>query len=321
MKKIILLFVITAILCSAGIVVPDLIENKIPTVSAYIVTQSDIEVTVFCSGKVEKTEEKNISYEIPLLISDVFVKEGETVKKGDSLFSIDKAATIASLYSDEDILATFNAMYPTEDINSIEASAIPDVVNSPIEGTITDINIDKGSFSSTDGSLVTISNDSGLQIVANISESYISDIKLGQNIRISGVGFENVYTGNIKNISDAAKQVLVGTSTQTAVETVFSINDIDDKLKAGYTAKITIITDECKDALVAPYEAVQQDLDNNEYVYIITNGTAYKRIVTTGRESEEGFEILSGISNGDKVVTTPELISKSGTKVTTAGDN
>ena len=51
-----------------------------------------------------------------------------------------------------------------------------------------------------------------------------------------------------------------------------------------------------------PYEAIGQDEDNREYVYVCQNGKLSKRFVETGAEMERSVEVKSGLAAGEFVV-------------------
>ena len=57
-----------------------------------------------------------------------------------------------------------------------------------------------------------------------------------------------------------------------------------------------------------PYSAVLQD-ESGEYVYVYYDGRALKRNVKTGRELENGYEIVSGIDASSIVITSPLEVS------------
>ena len=66
---------------------------------------------------------------------------------------------------------------------------------------------------------------------------------------------------------------------------------------------MTIYAGTSEQALAVPAEAVYTD-DNGDYVYILEKRKAVKRYVTIGVEGIDSVEILDGLSDSDKVVTT-----------------
>jgi len=72
------------------------------------------------------------------------------------------------------------------------------------------------------------------------------------------------------------------------------------------TANITIVTATTEDVISIPFRAVKSS-NGDKYVETLVNGTSIRRIVTLGIRGDEGVEIISGLSEGEQVITfTPE---------------
>ena len=165
----------------------------------------------------------------------------------------------------------------------------------------------RGSISETDyveASTGAVKRDAMLVSVL-VSESKISSVKEGQMAEITGDGFENKsYTAYVSSIGKTAKKVVLGTGKIVVVDVLLEIENPDDALKSGFTAKVKLFTDEAQEVTVLPYSAVLQD-DGGEYVYIYSNGKAIRTSVKTGRELANGYEVLGGVKAGDVVITSP----------------
>ena len=164
-----------------------------------------------------------------------------------------------------------------------------------------------GSISETDyveASTGAVKRDAMLVNVL-VSESKISSVKEGQMAEITGDGFENKsYIAYVSSIGKTANKVVLGTGKIVVVDVLLEIENPDDALKSGFTAKVKLFTDEAQEVTVLPYSAVLQD-DDGEYVYIYSNGKAVKASVKTGRELANGYEVLEGVKAGDVVITSP----------------
>ena len=146
-----------------------------------------------------------------------------------------------------------------------------------------------------------------------VPEQDISKVRLGQSAEITGEAFPGViYEGTVDKISDVASKIQAGNIQKTAVEVTVAINEPDDVLKHGYTATVKLSTSEPSVMTLVPYEAVNQD-DNGEFVYILTDGKAYKRYVETGRELSSGIELKTPIEDSEKIITVDELAENGST--------
>lgn len=190
------------------------------------------------------------------------------------------------------------------------------VLESPIDGIVTCLNVSKGSVAGTLQPIITVSDLSELQAKASIGEYYISKIREGQEAEITGDAFDGTtYHGIVSHISPVAIQVMTGQRSDTFVEVIVDVTDEDVRLKPGYSANVKIITDTKDEALIVPYEAVVQDENNNDIVYVYKNGIAHKRKVITGTELDLETEIVRGLQKGEKVILNPSKKIKDGVRV------
>lgn len=185
-----------------------------------------------------------------------------------------------------------------------------------VTGTIQKITA--GSSAATSITAAAMGSQSGTVVSALIGESSISNVKVGQKATVTGVGFEDKYDATVIKIGDKAQKVTTLTSKNVAVEVFLKINSPDSALKTGFTAKADIFTGDESLKVIVPYSAVLQD-GMGEYVFVKENNTAQKRYIETGLELENGYEILSGLNEGDAVIMTPRQITSNGQKIKIIG--
>ncbi|EUJ27216.1 hypothetical protein LMUR_10257 [Listeria grayi FSL F6-1183] len=142
-----------------------------------------------------------------------------------------------------------------------------------------------------------------LQLVAQMDELDIPDIKKDQKVKISVAAIPNkTYTGKVKEI---AKQGQVQNGVSSFKVTISL--DKKDKLKAGMTADASILVHENKHAIYVPIEAVQKNDDDRYYVYVPKKNKdgktkQVKKFVETGLHNEDNIEITKGLEKGDTVI-------------------
>lgn len=277
-------------------------------VRTQILESMPIQRLVMCSGRVETGDTDRLYVEIPCVADTVYVSEGTAVKKGDVLFTVDKEATVQTLAS------AGNGLNINADDITIDTT-----ITAPISGVIETLNVEEGAAVSVSKPCVVISSSEALQVTVEIGERDIRNICVGQPARISGAAFtKEVYNGTVKSIASSAKQQYSSTTAaETVVEAVVEIDpaDLDDSLRLGLTATTDIVIDEQAQGLVVPYDAVMQDDDDREYVYVLENGRAIKRIIETGWELRDGFQVVSGLSAGETIITEPAMITADGMSV------
>lgn len=341
MKKYRILFFITFLLIATIIFSTNYFKSTVKEIEAIYLDPITVGDYVNCTGKLEYADAKEIFIDQNCMVKEIYAKEGDKISKGDKIMSIiklpdednkifsDKYKEQLKKYNDVSSLKeAYNSYLRQGNLQRIKKTSTnintnetnPIVILSDYNGIISSINVHADSILKKGDSIANVSEHKAFQVNLNINESRISNIKLGQKVVINGVGFKNKeYNGTVSNISNEAKQVINSTGAETAVEVKVLLDDCEDleNIKPGFTAKCKIQTDENKNILVIPYNMVKSDNSGKEYVYKYKNGYALKSYITTGKEFEEGFEVLNGIDYNDMIITTPDLVyNKSYVKLT-----
>ncbi|MDD3692405.1 MAG: efflux RND transporter periplasmic adaptor subunit [Oscillospiraceae bacterium] len=302
MKRYVMLFTFTFLFITGILAYGRIRQTSVAKVAVYEVQPRLVEQTVTCTGRVEISESENVFVDIPCVVDKVHVKTGDKIKKGDVLFTVNISAT-------KQVIA---------DAAGISPSMVPDGqikrdIKAPASGELCEVNVEPGGTVDIKSPCAVISSSDTLQVKVSIQESKLKNIKIGQNASVSGTAFaKDKYQGVVSYISSTARQQFNGVSSETVVDAIISLSEKDDSLKPGLSAKSKILIGSKPDSIVIPYEYVLQDNENREFVYLYENGRSVKRIVKTGMELNDGFEIVSGLSPGCLVIKNPEKIDKPG---------
>ncbi len=290
-------FLVILIIAAAVWAAVNIFFESVPNVSVTKIKAQSFVPYLSLSGTIESSDYKVIS-ETDAVISQVLVQKGDMVSKGQTICTIDTNATHA--------MAQFsgNQMITTDEIFSRQS------------GRVVSVGVKSGEIIGEGETVVTIEGENSMQVTVLVGESSISDVEIGQKAVVIGNGFKDrTYQATVSKIGETAKKVTLGSTKIVAVEVCLTIDEPDDNLKSGFTAKVKIFTDEATQICVVPYAAVLQD-DLGEYVYLYKQEKAVRTAVTTGHELDSGYEILSGVVEGDIVITSPQSVIKSGTAVT-----
>ncbi len=314
MKKYVYLFLTTAAIITAVFMSGYLIKGSSADVYTVRLKKRDIDNTVSVQGKVQYGTEKEIKTDNYCIIGEVFVSDGDIVEKGDALFSysvVDKKMeniAAAAEYYDLNEISEFLSENISA-VNSIKENIDFNIMYSNSDGTVSAVGISEGDYIENGKEVMRITNKSSLEILANINESMISNISVNQRVNISFPAFQNeIFDGTVSSISDEANQTTGLTGKETTVGTIISVNDNTDKLRAGYTANCSIITSCEKNALIVPYECIRSD-NKGDYVYSVSNNTAVKTYLETGKEYRDGVLVKSGIGDGAEIIENCDYIS------------
>ena len=310
MKKYIILFSATILIIAATVFTPTVAAMFIPNAKLVMLSKQKYVDYVTANGTIEEKSAKNISVDYPIVAKNVYFSAGDSIKKGDVIADIDKemsAAMIADKYKTDPSSLPNNVVFALSNAENSSnlgtlKKLIPDSVVSTSSGKLTSLKLAEGELSQS-GIVATVSARSNLCVCMQVNESDISQVKKGQSVLFSGAGFSGkTYSGRITKVATTAKKQINSISQETVVDVTASINDADSNLKAGFSVVGSIaVSNEIK-VNVLPYEAVRQDDDGNEFVYVYKNGKANKQIVLTDRELQNGIEIKSGITNKDFII-------------------
>jgi RND family efflux transporter MFP subunit len=189
---------------------------------------------------------------------------------------------------------------PEKILDSIEAN-----LYAPISGVVTDITDTGDGMTPASTSLVQITDFNSLQIMAQINEDDIKNVKTGQPAVITGAGFNGSYNGTIKQIYPTSNNIQGNSSSENTVNVIISINDSNKNLRTGLETDVIIKTSVKQGVIVVPFESIMQDDNGTEYVFAFENGRAVIKNITTGDEYDNGVEVLTGIHAGETLIENP----------------
>ncbi len=191
-------------------------------------------------------------------------------------------------------------------------------LRAPFDGVVADISGELGEYAtpSPPGILtipaIDLIDDSCLYVSAPIDEVDAAKLKIGQRSRITLDAIKGrSFNGKVRRIApyvlDLEKQ-----ARTVEVEVEFDKLAQDEKLLVGYSADVEIVYDARHQVLRVPTQTL---LEGNR-VLLLNDGVLEERKVTTGLSNWEFAEVLSGLSEGEQVVSSLDRAGvKAGAKV------
>lgn len=315
MKKYVILFCCTLAGVALALSIPGLASLLAPEVEVLVVKPDDIETAVLCTGKIEAAEEANVTLSVPVKPQRIEVEAGDRVTAGQLLFTVDRDATVQAMARPDAGGAPSGAQNAPPAGGSASGDPIPERVEAPFDGIVTALNVSADRVAEASSVLATIAKSESLQVRMSISESLISSVRVGQRVIITGSGFQGVeYGGQILKVFSSARETAAGGGDEVVVEAIARIFSPDERLKPGFTAKVRIITEVGSGVITVPYEAVMEE-DGEEYVYVAFDHWLHKRSVETGRDTDAGLEILSGLKAGDLIAAHPDAVKRPNARI------
>lgn len=180
-------------------------------------------------------------------------------------------------------------------LNELRARAGRLAIRAPSAGLVLARNVEPGQVvSAGSGALFVLAQGGEMEMNAQVSESDLSRLSVGQSATITPVGTSEAYTGQIWQLSPTIDP----TSRQGTASIALSYQE---GLRPGGFASAEIVSGSV-DAPMLPESAVQSDNEGN-YVYVITeDNIVERRDVTIGSVGSAGITIREGLQGNERVV-------------------
>jgi membrane fusion protein, multidrug efflux system len=169
---------------------------------------------------------------------------------------------------------------------------------SPVDGFVARRLADPGAFVSQNAPIADVVDITRVRLVVNVVERDLREVARGDEAAVQ----VDAYPGESFRGRIARVAPVLDPATRTAPIEI-EIPNPDFRLKPGMYARVGITTGRSNDALVAPINAIV-DLGGRRGVFIPINDIAIFRAVQVGSEQRTFVEILGGLSEGDRVITT-----------------
>ncbi len=325
-------------LCAAATLA--LAQGGFPTtVETVQVSRSSMQSSVRAVGTLLAEASAVLRAEVPGQVLQVHFAEGEPVRKGDKLFSIEATVLEAEVNearaNAERSTAAFaraREMYAKKlisanDFDSAEANMNVDVarllssqarlsktvIRAPFNGFVGLREINVGDYATIGQAVVDVVQLDPLRVEFSVPETLLPKISAGQTVSVSvdaypGETFEGTITAVSPRIDVAGHSVAARAS----------LPNTSLKLRPGFFVRVNVTLAEKADALLVPEEAIWP-IGQDKTVYVVIDGKAQQRKVTLGERLPGQVEVLSGLAVGETIVTAGQMKLYEGAAVQTQG--
>ncbi len=307
------------------------------TVKVSPVVRTDIKSTIHAVGMLKAVNQAKVSAKVPGKVERLCCEVGKTVPAGAPLLRLEKIDFQLAVNQAEAALQMAEANYTkaktdwervqellekgiaSEQQYDLAKSAF-DVAEATVNqakaelalardrlenaevttlfgGVVTDRFIDLGERISPGQPLFEIAQISSMELETGVSDTRFSEIRLGQPAVISVDGYPDMtFNGKIERIQPA-----IDPMTRTFKVTI-KMENPKGLLKPGMLARADIEVGLHPDSLVIP-KAASIEEEGKYYVASVKDGKVDRCEVALGYQDGEKVEVLSGLSEGDQVVT------------------
>jgi RND family efflux transporter MFP subunit len=290
-------------------------ETKVKVRTTIAQLQQVDQVSTY-TANVEADVLNQITPAIPGRIEKIYVQIGSNVARGQLLVQMESSnlqqqkTQLANLEKDYERLSELLAVggVSQQQVDGLKTqidvltTAIKNIqdntqLRSPISGVITAKNYDNGDVFGQKP-ILTVEQLNPVKAKINVSEANFAQLKVGMPVTFTlDVYGDEEFTGKVGKIYPT-----IDANTHTfGVE--IAINNPGQRVRPGMYARVTLNFGS-GESIVVPDVAVQKQAGaNDKYVYTVKDGKAHYQKVELGQRFDTNYEILSGITAGQEVVT------------------
>ena len=302
-----------------------------PVVSVITAQAEDVEITNTFTSNIEPFAINNIVSQTAGRIVSIKAEVGQQVRKGQLLATMDDvnlAKTRMQYVNDSTELARLTELYNIGAVAQSDYDMAKLALNvtkktyqnlaentylrSPINGVVTARNYDKGDMYSMAQPIFVVQQIQPVKMLINVSETLFTNISKDMDFEITVESYPGeTFQGKVNLIYPT-----VSASTHTfPVEIV--CQNADQKLRPGMFARVTANFGTNHHVVVPDGAVVKQQGSGEHFIYVLQpDGTVKYQLVEVGKRLGNRYEIVSGINEGDKIVTEGQIRLKDGVAVT-----
>lgn len=292
------------------------------------------------SGNIEGSKTIRLGFMVAGKIDYIAASEGEKISKGQLISSLDPASyAIAKELADiqvSQVQDEYNRLKIMHDSNSLSESDFSKItygllqakaqqklhnknlsdtkLYSPIEGVLLKKMAEVGEITGVGMPLFVVSDIRKIKVSAFIPESELHKIKLGQKAEVHISSLSDTYEGRITEVGSAADPA------SRAFSVKIEIDNPKMLIRPGMIAEVKITPEQKNEVLAVPAGAIRHDYNDQSFVFIVDTmkSQAFRRNVTPGKPIDMNIEIVSGLSEGETIVTGGQQKLVDGSLITTS---
>ena len=279
------------------------------------------------SSTVTANAVNNIAPQTGSRIQKINVEVGDFVRKGQVLAEMDRLQLDQArlrLVNDSTELSRTRELYREGAVSQsdlelaykVSRSSYDNLLEntilvSPVNGVVTARNYDRGDLYGMSQPIFVVQEISPVKILVGISESDYSKIAKGDQVSIKADALPGkTFSGRVNRIYP----VVDAASHTVTIEVL--VPNADRALRPGMYAQVEVNFGTSNSIVVPDIAIVKQQGSGQRFVFVVgEDGTARSTAVTLGRRIDNEYEVLSGLSEGDVVVTKGSASLRNGDKV------
>lgn len=322
-------------------------EEKLPLVNTITAEFQKFDHFLELQGDVKTKQNVLVYPEMAGTLQRVYVKEGDKVRKGQTLAVIDDggmSSQLAQLKTQAELAKTTyerrkrlwdqkigseieflsaksNYEAAQNSVDQASSQLGKSTIRAPFSGIIDDVIKDQGTVVSpgSGSEVFRIVNLSDMYIEVAVPETYLGDVSKGNEAMVyfpvlgDSITTKIRETGNFINPANRSFNVEI------------PVPNAKGNIKPNLSAKVRLNDYTSEEAILIPSNIISENAEGEQYVYLAdepnadNEAVAKRSIITTGKTQGGQIEVLTGIQNGSHVIKEGARTVKDGQKVQIKG--
>ncbi len=340
MKKISFIKIVVLLLISLSISCNKIIKPQhrveVVPVEVQVISEMGEAASQNYVGTVQASSEAALSFSVAGRVAQMYVREGQRVAQGQLLAEIDDAsfqqsyvAAQATLRQAQDGYDRLKQLHDKGSITEVQwveietklaqAKSMESIsrknldnckLYAPFSGVVGKCELEAGMNAMPGMTALSLLKVGQVNVSVPIPENLIAEVRVGQpaSIMVSALN-QRVFSGKIRS-----KGVIANPLSHN-YEVVIPLNNSDGVLLPGMVCNVRLQSADSTQLISLPNRVIKIAPDGHQFVWVIENGSAQQRAITTSGLSQHGVIVAAGLSCGDSVIVNGEQKVSTGSKV------
>ncbi len=303
-------------------------EEQPVLITAEVITDTIFKHFVEVQGNVETDQNVVLKAEYSGVLTDIYVKNGQRVSKGQRLAKIDDGGLSSQVAQQEVQMALAKTTFERQErlweqkigseIQYLQAKSNYDaaknanqqlrtqlaktIITAPFSGVVDDVISDPGQVVSMGQSdIIRLVNLSNMYVKASIPETYLKNVNEGTMVIVNLASINEEFTGKVRQVSNYINP------NNRSFEIEIEIPNKDGLVKPNMIATVKVNDYQAENAITVPENVLQENSQGETIAFIYkpindSIGEAKRIIIETGLSYSNHTEVKSGIKKGDTII-------------------
>ncbi len=311
-------------------------------ITAEVIKDSLFQHYVEVQGNVDTDQNVVLNGEYSGILTQIYVKEGQRVSKGQRLAKIDDGGLSSQVAQQETQLALSKTTFERQErlweqkigseiqflqaktnfeaaqsaTNQLRSQLSKTTITAPFSGVIDDIIADLGQVITPGQTpIIRLVNLEDMYVKASIPENYLKSVKVGTEVKVRLASLNEEYVGTILQVSNFINP------NNRSFDVKVKIPNKDGALKPNLIATVKVNDYTSEESITIPENILQENAEGQTIAFLYhpvndSIGEAKRVALEIGLSYDNRVEIKSGLKKGDIIILEGAKNLRDGQKVT-----